>query len=223
MQPSSRRLIDRMVERMPPALHRELRESTDRMLAIRTPKQAQRALESEYEHVLRLVMPVVIDRPLLRNRRGAAAFTAGFAALAATAEEADELLTLVSAGTLTAPGTSVVVAVGLLSAAAESYAAASVRVHQLRDHHCEVEAALLASDVRRAVLGDTGGALDGVTMAKRVLDGAAGRISRRWAVGAIPVVGIGYAAFDSARSVRRVLRLPLPPAGGGELVPAGIG
>jgi hypothetical protein len=210
-------LIDRMVERMPDSLQGELRESTDRLLAVRSPKQAQRALESEYEHVLRLVMPVVIEHPLLRRRSAAAAFTAGFAALAATAEEADELLTLMSAGSLTAPGTSVVVAVGLVSAAAESYAAASVRVHQLRAHDCLIEAPQLATDVRRAVLGETNGSIDGVAMAKRMLDGAAGRISKRWAVGAIPVVGIGYAAFDSARSVHRVLRLPLPHADGGGL------
>jgi hypothetical protein len=47
-------------------------------------------------------------------------------------------------------------------------------------------------------------------MVKRVLQGAKGRLTKRWLVGAIPVVGIGYAAFDSARTVRRVLRMPLP-------------
>jgi len=199
-----------MIGRMPAALQADLHESTARLLAIRSPKQALRALESEYEHILRLILPVVIEHPRLRRPAAAAAFTASFAALAATAEEADELLSLFSAGTLTAPGTSVVVAIGLLSAAAETYAAASVRVHQLRQHQCPVEVAQLASDVRSAVLGDVDVSAGGSAMAKRVLDGAAGRVTTRWVVGAVPIVGIGYAAFDSARTVQRVLRIPLP-------------
>ena len=201
-----------MIERMPAAVQTDLRESTARLLAIRSPKQALRALEREYEHILRLLLPVVIEHPQLRRPASAAAFTASFAALAATAEEADELLSLVSVGTLAAPGTSVVVAIGLLSAAAETYAAASVRVHQLRQHECAIDVGQLAADVRRAVLGEIDTSAGGVTMVKQVLDGVAGRFTKRWVVGAVPIVGIGYAAFDSARTMRRVLRLPLPPA-----------
>jgi hypothetical protein len=203
-----RRLIDRLIERMPTAIQADLHESAERLIAVRTPKQAQRALEDEYEHVLRRVLPLVIERPLLRSRAAASAFTASFAALAATAEEADALLTIFSAGTLTAPGTSVVVAIGLLSAVAETYAAASVRVHQLRQNYVVVDGDQLANDVRTAVFGSRNS--KGQVVAKRMVDGAAARISKRWAVGAVPVVGIGYAAFDSARSVRRVLQLPLP-------------
>jgi hypothetical protein len=205
-----RPLLDRLIERMPVALQADLHESADRLLAVRTPKQAQRALEDEYEHVLRRTVPIVIDRPLLRSRATASAFTASFAALAATAEEADELLTLVSATTLTAPGTSVVFVVGLLAAVAETYAAASVRVHQLREHFVVVDPDQLAADVRTAVFGSRNS--KGTAVAKRMIDGAAARISTRWAVGAIPVVGIGYAAYDSARSVKRVLQLPIPEA-----------
>jgi hypothetical protein len=204
-----RPLIDRLIDRMPVAVQADLHESAERLLAVRTPKQAQRALEDEYEHVLRRVLPHVIDRPLLRTRAAASAFTASFAALAATAEEADEILTLVSAGTMTAPGTSVVVAVGMLAAVAETYAAASVRVHQLRANYVVVDADQLAADVRTAVFG-TRDPSKGALVARRVIDGAVGRISTRWAVGAVPFVGIGYAAFDSARSVKRVLQLPLP-------------
>ena len=214
-------LVDRMIGRMPAALRTDLRESTARLLAIRSPKQALRALESEYEHILRRTLPLVIEHPRLRSPAAAAAFTAGFAAMAATAEEADELLTIFSAGTLTAPGTSTVVAIGLLAVAAETYAAASVRVHQLRRHHRAIETDQLASDVRSAVLGEVGVATGGVAMAKRVLDGAAGRLTKRWVVGAVPIVGIGYAALDSARSVQRVLRMPLPSSDLGELAPSG--
>jgi hypothetical protein len=210
VQTSSDRLVDRMLGRMPPALQTELRDSAARLLAIRSPKQAIRALESEYEHVLRLTLPLVIEHPHLRSPAAAEAFTAGFAALAATAEEADELLSLFSAGTLTAPGTSMVLAIGLLAAAAETYAAASVRVHQLRRHQCPIEIGALAADVRTAVLGEADATTGGV-MVKKVLQGTKGRLTKRWLVGAIPVVGIGYAAFDSARTVRRVLRAPLPP------------
>jgi hypothetical protein len=210
-----------MIARMPGALQSDLRESAARLLAIRSPKQALRSLEGEYEHVLRLVLPVVIEHPGIRRPTTAAAFTASFAALAATAEEADELLSLVSAGTLTAPGTSVVVAIGLLAAAAETYAAASVRVHQLREHGCAIDAGQLASDVRVAVLGEVDVSASGFAMAKRLLDGAAGRQTTRWVIGAVPIVGIGYAAFDSARTVRRMLRVPLPFADVGECAPNG--
>jgi hypothetical protein len=199
-----------MIERLPVALQADVRESADRLLEIRSPKQAQSALEDEYEHLLRLILPVVIEHPVIRSPAAAAACTAGFAALAATAEEADELLTLASAATLTAPGTSVVVAIGLVAAAVETYAAASVRVHQLRAHHCEVDATQLAADVRSAVLGGPDPTSGRAAMTKRVISGASGRLTKRWVVGAVPVFGIGYAAYDSARTVRRALRLPLP-------------
>jgi hypothetical protein len=210
-----------MVGRMPAALQADLRESTARLLSVRSPKQALRALEGEYEHILRRTLPVVIEHPRLRNPAAAAAFTATFAAMAATAEEADELLALFSAGTLTAPGTSIVVAVGLLAAAAETYAAASVRVHQLRRNQLAIDTGQLASDVRNAVLGDVGPAAGGVGMAKRVVDRAAGRLTTRWVVGAVPIVGIAYAALDSAHTVQRVLRMPLPRSEIGELAPSG--
>lgn len=207
---SAPRRIDRMIERLPAALQADVRESADRLLEIRSPKQAQSALEDEYEHLLRVILPVVIEHPLIRSPAAAATLTAGFAAMAATAEEADELLTLASAATLTAPGTSVVVAVGLVAAAVETYAAASVRVHQLRRHHCEVDAVQLAADVRSAVIGGPDATSGRAAMTKRVISGASGRLTKRWVVGAVPVFGIGYAAFDSARTVRRALSMPLP-------------
>ena len=199
-----------MIDRMPKALRADLRESTSRLLTVRSPKQAVHVLEGEFEHILRLIAPVVIERPRIRRPVTAAGFTASIAAFAATIEEAEELLTFVSAGTLTAPGMPVVVAIGFLSAAAEAYAAASVRVHQLRQHQCTIDVAQLASDVRHAMLGDLDIAQGTIPIAKRVVDGAAGRLTTRWAMGLVPVVGIGYAAFDSARTVQRILRVPLP-------------
>jgi hypothetical protein len=201
-----------MLERMPAGVRAELRESSDRLLAIRSPKQALRAVEHEYEHALRLIVPVVIAHPTLHRRATAAAFAAGFATLAASAEQADELLSVVTVGTLTAPGTSVVVAIGLLATAAETYAAASVRVHQLRDHQRPVDADRLAGDVRRAVLGEVDTSAAGLGLVKQMVDGAAGRLTKRWTVGAVPIFGVGYAAYDATRSVRRVLRAPLPDA-----------
>lgn len=209
-------VMDRMIDRMPAGVRAELRESSARVLSIRSPKQALHVVEHEYEHVLRLILPVVIAHPTLRRRASAAAFSASFATLAASAEQADELLSVVSVGTLTAPGTSVVVAVGLLATAAESYAAASVRVHQLREHQRPVDVDRLAGDVRRAVLGEVDPSAAGLGLVKQVVDGAAGRLTKRWTVGAVPVFGVGYAAYDATRSVRRVLRTPLPDAVVGE-------
>ncbi len=205
-----------MIERLPAGVRGELRESSDRLLSIRSPKQALRAAETEYEHALRLIVPVVIAHPTLHRRATASAFCAGFATLAASTEQADELLSVVSVGTLTAPSTSVVVAVGLLATAAETYAAASVRVHQLRDHQRPIDAGRLAGDVRRAVLGEVDTSSTGLGYVQQIVDGAAGRLTKRWTIGAVPIFGVGYAAYDATRSVRRVLRTPLPDAVVGE-------
>jgi hypothetical protein len=203
-------LLKAAIERFPEPWRPHLLETSGRLLSIRSPAQAVVVVEDEYEHLLRVAVPFVIRYPMFRRRASAVAFVGAMGALAAAAEEADELLSLASVGTLTAPATSVVVALGFLATAGETYAAASVRVHQLHAHHCDVDTERLASDVRRAMFGDITTEAGVVAIAKRAVDGAAGRFSKRWAVGAVPIFGIGYASFDSARTIRRVLRLPLP-------------
>lgn len=203
-------LFNAVIDRFPDPWRPHLRESTARLVSIRSPAQAIRVLEDEYEGLLRMAVPFVIRHPVFRRRAPAAAFAGSLAALAAMAEEADELIILASVGTLTAPATSVVAALGFLAMAGETYAAASVRVHQLQVHHREIDPERLASDVRRAMFGDIRPEAGAVALAKRAVDSAAGRFSTRWAIGAVPVLGIGYASFDSARTIRRVLRLPLP-------------
>jgi hypothetical protein len=205
-------LLKAAIERFPEAWRPHLHEASQRLISIRSPAEAVEALEDEYEHLLRVAVPFVIRYPMFRRGASAAAFVAGLAALTAAAEEADELLSIASVGTLTAPTTSVVIALGFLATAGETYAAASVRVHQLHAHHCEVVPERLASDVRRAMFGDITTEAGIVAVAKRAVDSAAGRFSKRWAVGAVPIFGIGYASFDSARTIRRVLHLPLPTA-----------
>lgn len=202
--------LKRAIDRFPEKIRPHLQESAQRVVAIRSPAQAVEVVEDEYEHLVRVAIPVVIRYPVFRRRAAAAAFVGALAAIAATAEQADELVTLGSAGTLAAPATSVVVALGLLAAVGETYAAASVRVHQLDAHGRAVDAARLASDVRCAMFGEAGSDPSFAAIAKRAVDSAAGRYSKRWAVGAVPLFGIGYASYDASRTIRRVLRLPLP-------------
>ena len=205
------RRIDRLVRRFPEPLQPDLRESADRLLAVRSLKDGVGALHQEVEHVLRVSTPVFVRYPTIRRPRRAKALVASAAAIAAAVEEGDELLTLFSVGTLAAPGFGTVLAVNLLATATEAWAATSVRVNQLHDHGRPVHTEQIAADVREAMFGavDTS---SGVTpVIRKVATGGVRRLGRRWAVGLIPVFGIAYGGFDAARTVDRVLRLPLPP------------
>jgi hypothetical protein len=58
------------------------------------------------------------------------------------------------------------------------------------------------------------------SLARRLAKGGAARLGTRWAIGAIPVVGIVYGGYDASRTMDRVLRLPLPADGAREDSPA---
>ena len=160
--------------------------------------------------MLRVSMPVFIRYPSVKRPRRAKALVASAAAIAAAVEEGDELLTLVSIGTLAAPGFGTVLAVNLLATATEAWSATSVRVHQLQDHGRPIRAEQVAADVREAMFGVVDASRQ-LPLIRQIAEGGARRLGTRWAVGAIPLLGIGYGAFDAARTVDRVLRIPLPP------------
>jgi hypothetical protein len=154
-------------------------------------------------------MPVFIRYPTIKRPRRAKALAASAAAVAAAVEEGDELLTLVSVGTLTAPGFGTVLAVNLLATATEAWAATSVRVNQLQYYGRPVRVDQVAADVRQAMFG-TIDASKGRPLIRQVAVGGARRLGTRWAVGAIPLFGIVYGGLDARRTVDRVLRLPSP-------------
>ena len=187
-----------------------MQEATDRLLAAGSISGAVEALQQEVEHVLRVSVPVFIRYPTVKGPTRAKALVASVAAIAAAMEEGDELLTLVSIGTLAAPGLGTVLVVNLLATATEAWAATSVRVNQLTEHGCLVRTDELAADVREAMFGTMDDSSGGLPLIRRVAEGGARRLGTRWAVGAIPIFGIAYGGFDAARTVDRVLALPLP-------------
>ena len=99
-------------------------------------------------------------------------------------------------------------AVGVVATVVEAYAAASVRVHQLRHAGVEVDADAVARDVHVALFDAKQGSKRGQAAAKGLARRGATRIARRWAAGLVPVVGIAYAGYDARRTIDRVLLIP---------------
>ena len=205
------RRIDRLIRRFPEPLRPDLQEAADRLLAVRSLSGGVEALQQEVEHVLRISVPAFIRYPTIKRPGRAKALVASVAAIAAAVEEGDELLTVVSVGTLAAPGLGTVMAVNLLATATEAWAATSVRVNQLVAYGRPVRAEQVAADLRDVMFGPTEDSTGPVSLVRRVAEGGARRLARRWAVGAVPVFGIVYGGFDASRTVDRMLRLPLPP------------
>ena len=206
------RRIDGIIRRFPAPVRPDLREAVDRLLAVRSVRGGIDALQEEIEHVLRLSMPVFIRYPTIRRPARAKALVGSVAAVAAAVEEGDELLTLISAGSLAAPGFGTVLAVNLLATTTEAWAATSVRVNQLQDRGRQVRVDQVAADVREAMFGAVDASSGASSLIRQVAHRGARRLGTRWVIGAIPLLGIAYGGVDAARTVDRVLRLPLPPA-----------
>jgi hypothetical protein len=73
-----------------------------------------------------------------------------------------------------------------------------------------VRAAELAADIRHAQLGDVGASTGVPSLVQAAIKGGGGRLSKRWAVGAVPIAGVFYSSYDATRTIGRVLRLPFP-------------
>jgi hypothetical protein len=205
------RRVDRLIRRFPEPVRPDLQESAQRLLAIRSPKDAVGAMQDEVEHLLRVSIPLFVRYPAVRGRRSAKALVASAAGIAAAAEEGEELLALLSLGTLAAPGLGTVLALNLLASATEAYAATSVRVSQLRAHGRPVIAERVAAEIRQAMLGTIEPSSATPALIRRVAKSGAARLGTRWVIAAIPVFGIVYGGFDASRTVDRVLELTLPP------------
>jgi hypothetical protein len=200
---------ERLLAYLPEPARPHVRESLSRLSSVRTPGQAMQAFSDEVEHLLRVLMPVFVRNPMVRTPAAARKLAALSAASTATVEQADELLAAVSLGTTIAPGTATVLAVGVVATVLEAYAAASVRVHQLRHHGLEVDAEAVARDVHAALFDDRQRSDRGHS-ARGLARRGATRIARRWAAGLVPVVGIVYAGYDARRTIDRVLLRPMP-------------
>jgi hypothetical protein len=189
----------------------ELAKSVYRLRKVRTPAQASEAVETETEHLLTVVMPLLVAHPLPVQRTASAkAILATAGGLAAAGEEIETIAALVSAGGAVPPTLPVVIGANLVALAVELYVAASLRVHDLRASGIEPTAQQVADDVIFAMTGDheKGGFRRHVT--KHVVKTVARRLLARWGAGLVPVAGIAYVGWDTQRTADAVRALPLP-------------
>jgi hypothetical protein len=213
--PPARRLpsaAERAIMALPEPARPHVRESLARVSSVRTPAQGAQAFSDEVGHLLRVLMPIFVRHPLVRTPAAARRLAGMGAATAATVEQADELLAAVSFGGTVAPGTVTVLMVGVAATVLEAYAAASVRVHQLRYLGIEIDVDAVARDVHAALFDDRPRSDPRKTVTGRLARRGANRIARRWAAGLVPVVGIAYAGYDARRTIDRVLLRPTDAA-----------
>lgn len=194
----------------------ELARSVERLRTVRTPKQAVAAFETETEHLLTVITPLLVQRPLPVRRTGSAkAIVACAGGLAAAGDELEELAALVSYGATLPPSLPVMIGANLAALAVEVYVAASLRVHDLRDAGLDPDPHEVAQDVIFAMTGKPagqGGTSRHVT--KAMVQGIAMRVLSRWGAAFVPVVGIAYSGWDAQRTVDAVRALPLPALAG---------
>jgi hypothetical protein len=191
----------------------ELAKSVYRLRKVRTPAQATAAVETETEHLLTVVMPLLVAHPLPVQRTSSAkAILAAAGGLAAAGEEIETIAALVSAGAAVPPTLPIVIGANIVALAVELYVAASLRIHDLRAAGIEPTPHQVADDVIFAMTGEDTkrGLRRHVT--KHVVKTVARRLLARWGAGLVPVAGIAYMGWDMQRTADAVRALPLPVA-----------
>jgi hypothetical protein len=199
----------------------ELAKSVYRLRKVRTPAQATEAVETETEHLLTVVMPLLVAHPLPVQRTASAKVilaTAG--GLAAAGEEIETIAALVSGGAAVPPTLPVVIAANIVALTVELYVAASMRVHDLRDAGIEATSQQVADDVIFAMTGDRSRGRMGRHVTKHVVKTVARRLLARWGAGLIPIAGMAYMGWDMQRTADAVRALPLPLAVNSRVVDA---
>jgi hypothetical protein len=192
---------------MPEDARRELRESVRRLSSVRSTKEALQVVETEAARLTHAVVPVLADHPLpLRDRTSGKAVAATVAGLAAGFAEIDEIAIIVTEG-VAAPSAVGAFAGYLGAFVAELWVAVSVRVHQLHADDREVDPALLAEEVLAALLGTD--LMSVRHLAGRVARAVGRRMTKRWAMGLVPVAGVAVDAWAASRTVQAISRLPL--------------
>jgi len=189
----------------------QLARSVYRLRKVRTPAQATEAVETETEHLLTVVMPMLVAHPLPVQRTASAkAILAAAGGLAAAGEEIETIAAFVSAGTVVPPTLPVVIGANLVALTVELYVAASLRVHDLRAAGIEPTPHQVADDVIFAMTGDSAKGRMRRHVTKQVVKSVARRLLARWGAGLVPVAGIAYVGWDTQRTADAVRALPLP-------------
>jgi hypothetical protein len=197
----------------------EVAKSVYRLRKVRTPAQATEAVETETEHLLTVVMPLLVAHPLPVQRTSSAkVILAAAGGLAAAGEEIETIAALVSAGTAVPPTLPIVIGANIVALAVELYVAASLRIHDLRAAGIEPTPHQVADDVIFAMTGE--GAKRGLRrhVTKHVVKTVARRLLARWGAGLVPVAGIAYMGWDMQRTADTVRALPLPLAASSRVV-----
>lgn len=197
----------RLVDSMPDDARRELRASIRRLAAVRSPKEALQALETEAGRLSHAVVPVLAEHPLpVRDRASARMMVGTTAGLAAAFAELDSLAIVLTRG-VAAPS-AVSAGAALLGAfVTEIWVAVSVRVSQINAMGRNVDPDVLADEVVAAILGTD------LVFVRQLAGRAAGalgkRMTKRWAAGLIPLAGVVVDAWGASRTIRAISRLPL--------------
>jgi hypothetical protein len=194
----------------------ELAKSVYRMRKVRTPAQAHVAVETETEHLLTVVMPLLVAHPLPVQRTASAkAILATAGGLAAAGEEIETIAAIVSAGSAVPPTLPVVIGANIAALAVELYVAASLRLYDLRAAGIEPTPQEVADDVIFAMTGErTDGRLRR-HVTKHMVKMVARRLLARWGAGFVPLAGIAYMGWDAQRTADAVRALPLPSRASG--------
>jgi hypothetical protein len=201
------------VQALPKEAVPELAKSVYRLRKVRTPAQAHVAVETETEHVLTVIMPMLVAHPLPVQRTSSAkAILAAAGGLAAAGEEIETIAAFVSAGTAVPPTLPVVIGANLVALTVELYVAASLRVHDLRAAGIEPAPQQVADDVIFAMTGESSRGRMRRHVTKHVVRTVARRLLARWGAGLVPVAGIAYVGWDTQRTADAVRALPLPLA-----------
>lgn len=204
------------IQALPKEAVPELAKSVYRMRSVRTPAQAQQAVETETEHLLTVVMPLLVAHPLPVQRTSSAkAILAAAGGLAAAGEEIETIAALVSGGSAVPPTLPIIIGANLAALAVELYVASSLRLHDLRAAGLDPTPQEVAEDVIFAMTGDEGsGSTSGRRLrrhvTRHVVKSVARRLLARWGAGIVPFIGIAYAGWDTQRTVDAVRALPLP-------------
>jgi hypothetical protein len=192
---------------MPDEARRELRESVRRLSSVRSTKEALQVVETEAARLAHAVVPVLAEHPLpLRDRTSGKAVAATAAGLAAGFAEIDEIAIIVTDG-VAAPSAVGAFAGYLGAFVIELWVAVSLRVHQLQLDGREVDTTVLAEEVLAALLGTD---LVSVRhLAGRVARAVGRRMTKRWAMGLVPIAGVAVDAWAASRTVQAIARLTL--------------
>jgi hypothetical protein len=188
----------------------ELAKSVYRMRKVRTPAQAHEAVETETEHLLTVVMPLLIAHPLPVHRTSSAkAILATAGGLAAASEEIEAIAALVSGGTAVPPTLPIVIGANVVALAVELYVAASLRLHDLRAAGFDPTPQQVADDVIFAMTGERSGGRMRRHVTRHMVKMVARRLLARFGAGLVPFAGIAYVGWDFQRTVDNVRALPL--------------